>query len=59
MTPEELEIKCHEVVAYLRNIGDNVYAEYIAQLIVRYKAANIKANNYKKALEALEHAGKQ
>lgn len=59
MTPEELEIKCHEVVAYLRNIGDNVYAEYIAQLIVRYKAANIKANNYQKALEALDHAGKQ
>ncbi len=59
MTAEELEIKCHEVVAYLRNIGDNVYAEYVAQLIVRYKAANIKANNYQKALEALDHASKQ
>ena len=57
MTAEELEIKCHEIVAYLRNIGDDVYAEYIAQLIVRYKASRITANNYKKALEALDHVG--
>lgn len=59
MTPEELERKYHEVVAYLRNIGYDAYAEYVAQLIVRYKTANIKANNYKKALEALDHASKQ
>ena len=59
MTAEELEINCHEVVAFLRKIDREVYAEYVAQLIVRYKAANIKANNYQKALEALDHASKQ
>lgn len=58
MTAEELEINCHEVVAFLRKIDREVYAEYVAQLIVRYKAANIKANNYQKALEALENASK-
>lgn len=58
MTAEELEINCHEVVAFLRKIDREVYAEYVAQLIVRYKAANIKANNYQKALEALDHASK-
>lgn len=59
MTAEELEVKATEAMCYLEATGLKEYSETVNQLLVRYKAARITANNYKKALEALDHASKQ
>lgn len=59
MIVEELELVAEEVIAFLRKIDQPEYADVVRQLEVRYKAARITANNYKKALEALENANKQ
>lgn len=68
MTPEELEKKAEEMANLLESCGEYSYIEYektdftesfpdlIRELIVRYRTARIMANNYKKALEALDHA---
>lgn len=70
MTAEELEKKAEEMACFLAKCGGCGYVEYeesgfteefpdlIRELIVRYRTARIMVNNYKKALEALEHAGK-
>lgn len=55
-TPEELEANAMVVVALLEGRREHQDAETIRELIVRYRAARITANNYKKALEALEKA---
>ena len=55
-TPEELEVKAQCIAAMLGVRGDHEEAETISELVVRYRASRIAANNYKKALEALEHA---
>lgn len=59
MIADELELVAEEVIAFLRKIDQPEYADIVRQLEVRYKVARITANNYKKALEALENAGKQ
>lgn len=56
MTVNELELAAEEVIAFLRKIDQSDYADIVRQLEVRYKAARITVNNYKKALEALENA---
>ena len=56
-TPEELEQEAFDVGDLLEENGDDREAEIVRQLIVRYRAARITANNYRKALEALEHGG--
>lgn len=56
MTAEELENEALDVADRLEENGDDREAEIVRQLIVRYRAALITANNYKKALEALDHA---
>lgn len=40
------------------NVSQNS-VDTVRELLVRYRTVKIQANNYKKALEALEHAGKQ
>lgn len=59
MTVDELELVAEEVIAFLRKIDQPEYADIVRQMEVRYKAARITVNNYKKALEALENANKQ
>ena len=59
MTVEELELAAEEVIAFLRKIDQPDYADIVRQLEVRYKVARITTDNYRKALEALENAGKQ
>lgn len=54
MTAEELEGKASEALRYLESAGFQEYAEIFNQMLVRYRAARITANNYKKALEALD-----
>lgn len=57
MTANELEIAAQERIDYLKNEKREFgTAEIFNELLVRYKAARIQANNYRKALEALEHA---
>ena len=55
MTAEELEQAAFDVGDLLEENGAAREAEIVRQLIVRYRAARITANNYKKALEAVEH----
>ena len=55
-TSEELEKEALDVANTVEAAGDDDVAEIIRELTVRYRAARITANNYKKALEALEHA---
>ena len=57
MTPEDLENEALDAADRLEENGDDREAEIVRQLIVRYRAARITANNYKKALEAVEHGG--
>ena len=58
MTAEELNMNAIEVAEFLDRINQPVYAEYVRRLNVAYKTQCIQANNYKKALEALENASK-
>ena len=55
MTPEDLESEALDAADRLEENGDDREAEIVRQLIVRYRAARITANNYKKALEAIDH----
>ena len=59
MTAEELNMNAIEVAEFLDHIDQPVYAEYVRRLNIAYKTQCIVANNCKKALEALDHAGKQ
>lgn len=56
MTADELENEALDAADRLEENGDDREAEIVRQLIVRYRAARITANNYKKALEAVEKA---
>ena len=56
MTSDELELAALDISDKLEADGDDDLAEIIRQLVVRYRAALITANNYKKALEAMDHA---
>ena len=55
MTPEDLENEALDAADLLEANDEDHAAEIIRQLIVRYRAARITANNYKKALEAIDH----
>ena len=55
-TPEELEREALDVSDLLEANDEDHAAEVVRQMIVRYRAMRINANNYRKALEALEHA---
>lgn len=56
MTSDELELAALDISDKLEADGDDDLADTIRQLVVRYRAALITANNYKKALEAMDHA---
>lgn len=56
MTAEEFEIVARDAVKTLNEEGMTYFGDILNECLVRYKAAHITANNYKKALEALEHA---
>lgn len=53
------EQKVNDAVGELSSSGKDYHAMLMRELFIRYKTARITANNYKKALEALENAGKQ
>ena len=55
-TSEELELEIEDVIRKMDYFELKQSAEVVRELLVRYKAALITANNYKKALEALDHA---
>lgn len=64
MTKEELEEdtlqdKVDYAIWALVQLNEPRAAEFVRELNVRYKTVKIQANNYKKALEALDHASKQ
>lgn len=52
-TPEELELAALEVADLLEAEDKDALADIVRQLIVRYRAARIRANNFEKALEAM------
>lgn len=56
MTAEELERIALGIADGLEEEHGEDPAEVIRELVVRYRAARIKANNFEKALEAMEHA---
>lgn len=56
MTSDELELAALDISDKLEADGDDDLADTIRQLVVRYRTALITANNYKKALEAMDHA---
>lgn len=56
-TPEELEQEALDTADLLGENGYGYSSDIIRELIVRYRAARITANNYRKALEAVEHGG--
>lgn len=58
-TADEFEIKILDVIYKMNYFGLADEGEAVKELLTRYKTVKIMANNYKKALEALDHATKQ
>ena len=57
MIVEEFECKVEDAIRemdYFNLSQESI--ETVEELLVRYKTVKIMANNYKKALEALDHA---
>ena len=60
MIADEFECRVEDAIRemdYFSVSQDSV--ETVRELLVRYRTVKIQANNYKKALEALDHASKQ
>ena len=60
MIVDEFECKVEDAIREMEYFSvSQASVDTIRELLVRYRTRGIVANNYKKALEALDHASKQ
>lgn len=57
MVSDEFECRVEDAIREMENFSlSKESVDIVRELLVRYRTRGIVANNYKKALEALDHA---